>query len=202
MSFLSSLFGGRKDRPNRSSPPPEALPPAKGWIRVDRGTPQAVEQAIRNQAGDLRKEQPRDFPVRILEHPEGFLAVTFPGGVIPYDFANLIAWLDNPPDTEGVSGAAGWISSPSTGRRYTLLPDRQGWDDTLVGRSAEGQSVQIYLPEAAMCEISRDVDAPPEPDTAPLEAAEGRDLTVTLDANPSFGNPGLELTHPRDTNWD
>lgn len=204
MSLFSLLFGCRKQE---SSPPaespPSAVKSAQGWICVHKGTPELARAAINAYADNFKKVTPREFRVNIVEHQAGFLVVTFPDGISPYDFVNLIGWLNQPPETKGVSGTAGWITSPASGLRYALQPESGNqWSDTLVGTSSDGKAVQVYQPGATMCEISRNVAVLPEPDISSLPAGSGITFSVTLDVDPSFGNPEFKITHPKDTNWN
>ena len=205
MSLLSCLLGGcgeeEAGRPASSSTPPPAS--AAGWIRVDNGTPELIKRAVVAHAESFRKVKPQRFRVSVAKHPSGFFVVTFPDGVRPYDLVNLIGWLDQPPDITGVSGATGWITSPATGVTYSLRPDAENsWGDTLIGTSSDGKAVQVYQPEVSMCEISRRVIPVPEPDLSQAQTDSLPTFTVTLDVDPSFGNPEFKMTHPKDTNWN
>ena len=204
MSLLSFLFGcGKQEATRPAAPPASAVKSAQGWICVHKGTPELAQQAIKAYADNFNKVQPKDFQVNIAEHPAGFLAITFPDGVPPYDLINLIGWLNQPPEIKGVSGAAGWITSPTSGFRYALQPESGNeWGDTLAGTSSDGKSVQVYQPDATMCEISRSVTPLSEPDISAIPAGAGLTFSVTLDVDPSFGNPEFKITHPKDTNWN
>ena len=177
--------------------------PAQAWICVHKGTPDLVRQAITAYANNFKKMTPRAFRVSVAEHPSGFLAVTFPDGAPPYDVVNLIGWLNQPPDFKEVSGAVGWITSPASNLRYSLQPESGNqWGDTLIGTSSHGKTVQVYQPDATMCEVSRRVIPLPEPDVSALPAGSGLTFSVTLDIDPSFGNAEFKITHPKDTNWN
>ncbi|MCY2928217.1 MAG: hypothetical protein NTV86_01740 [Planctomycetota bacterium] len=204
MSCTVILFGGcGKPEENRPNPSPEVHKMGQDWILVQQGKPELVEKAIQNYASNCRNEKLKGFRISVVKHPSGFVAVTFPDGLPPYDIVNLIGWLNQPSEVKGIRGAVGWLTSPESGLRYGLKSDsgnRLG--DTLIGRSSDGNSVQVYLPEAAICPISRRVDSPLEPDTSAIQTVPGLTFTVTLDVDPSFGNPGFKVTHSRDTNWN
>jgi hypothetical protein len=203
MSPSSFLFAGRNQAAVPPAAPPSAARTAHGWICVHNGTPELLQQAIEDYASNLKKLKPKEFRVRVARHPAGFLAVMFPDGVPPYDLVNLIGWLNQPPGMEAVSGAVGWITSPASSKRYSLQPDSGNeFGDTLIGMASDGETVQVYQPDAAMCEVSRRVILLPEPDTSMLSAGSGITFSVALDADASFGNPDFKTTHPKDTNWN
>jgi hypothetical protein len=196
MSFLSVLFGFKKQQRDASKdqPPPE---PAECAIRMLTGSPELAHETVQEHSDLFRKVKAPDFPVHIALHPDGFTAVQFPEGLPPYHFVNLLAVL-NAPKADEQTGAAGWITSPGTGIRYSLQPEFDNeWGDTLVGSSWEGAPVRVYLPERAMCSLSTLVPPLPEPDFSAVPADGGIATSVRCDVDPSF-----ELTHAEDTRWD
>lgn len=206
MSLFSLLFGHGKQKASQPADPSlPAVKSAQGWICVYEGTSELVQQGIKDYLDNLGPANlnPKDFHVNIAKHPAGFLAVTFPDGIPPYDLINLIGWFNQPPETQGVSGAVGWITSPASDIRYTLQvePDNE-WGDTLIGTSSDKKTVQVYQPDATMCEVSRSVAPLPEPDISSIPDGSGITFLVTLETNPSFGNPEFKITHPKDTNWN
>jgi hypothetical protein len=164
-------------------------------------TPELARQTIENYADLFREAQPMDFHVEVAQHPEGFLAVTFPDGFPVYDFINLIGWLNGSSETEGASEAVAWVTSPASGLRYSLQPNEKGWGDTVVGASSDGTAVEVYLPYIGMCEVSRPVSVLPEPDLSGLPFGSNQFFTVTLDLEASSWNPRLEFTHIKDAKW-
>jgi hypothetical protein len=120
----------------------------------------------------------------------------------PYAFANLIAWLNEPPAIEHVSDAVGWYSSRSSGVRYFLRPDDINTaGDTLVGVPPSGSAVSVYLPELNVCELTSQVAYVSDTDLVPRDVAAVLVFDVVLDVDESFGNPNFELTHEIDTRW-
>jgi hypothetical protein len=204
MSCTAMLFGGcGKPKREQANPSPEVPKAAHDWILIQEGTPELVRQAIQSYAGISRKVKPKDFRITVAKHPSGFLSVTFPDGLPPYDIVNLIGWLNQPPEVKRVRGAVGWLTSPESGLRYFLKPDSgNSQGDTLIGKSSDGISVEVYLPEATVCPVSRRLDSLPEPDTSAIQTISGLTFTVTLDVDPSFGNPGFKVTHSKDANWN
>lgn len=213
MSFLSFLFGCR-EKDSASPLPPDTVPTAasqvndvslrfaRGTILVENGSPELVLDTIKTHTELFGKEAPRQFRVTIAKGSNGSIIVQFPDGAPPYDIVNLINWLDAPPDIARVSGAKGWITSPSTGIRYSLKPDvTNEWGDTLIGAASDGTSVRVYLPEASMCELSQAVIAEPEPDSNVESTSSPLTVTVVMDASTDFGNPQFRTTHPKDTSW-
>jgi len=175
---------------------------AQGWILVKNGSPELVRKAVEEHADFFGKVRPKEFRVALKSHPSGFLAVTFPDGIPPYNLVNLIGWLDQPVDIDQVSGAVGWITSPSSGVRYSLQPDTDNeWGDTLIGAPVKGKSVQVYLPEAGLCELTRHIGYLPEPDLSSIREESGTTFTIKLDVDHSFGNPEFKVTNKKDSNW-
>ena len=202
MSLFSSLFGSRKKK-EQSAVPDQTFRPSAGWIRVQHGNSDSIILAIKNHSGISKKESPQTIRIRVVESPDGFYAISFPDGIPIYDFINLVGWLNQPPDIDTVSSATGWVTPPFSKTRYYLIPETENdWGDTLIGTSSDGKNVQVYLPEATMCEISRKIRTSPEPDLSALPAESGEITTIEVDVNSSFGNPEFEITHPEDTDWN
>lgn len=176
------------------------LEPAYGTILIRTGTPKLVRDAILSHASLVGKEFPHQVCIAVTEESCG-IVVRFPNGAPPYEIVNLIGWLNDPPEIDGVSQAKGWITSPATRVRYSLTPELDNpWGDTLVGASSDGKSVRVYLPEATMCEISKAFIADNEPDIK----THGAELTfsVEMDFITTFGNPDFRITHQKDTDWN
>ncbi len=205
VSLFGLLFGGcgRKTATQPVASPRNQPLAAHGWIRVTSGSPEQIKRAIIEHTERTKSVKPQVFRIVILKQPSGFSAVTFPDGITPWDFVNLVGWLNHPPNNTGVSGATGWIASPGTGLRYSLAPESgTRFGDTLIGVSSDGNSVQVYLPDATMCVLSRRVQAIPEPTLSETAAQKAEMFTVTLDVDPSFGNPDFKITHPKDNDWN
>ncbi|MBJ6983016.1 hypothetical protein [Luteimonas sp. MC1572] len=131
------------------------LKPAQGWILVENGSAADVKAAISDYGALVMEERPGIFLVELHPQSSGAVAVVLPGGLPAYDLANMTGWLSAPPDQEDVYGAASWITSPSSGVKYYLEPETSNpWGDTLIGASALGQPVRVYLPETGMSGVS------------------------------------------------
>ncbi|MBJ6981961.1 hypothetical protein [Luteimonas sp. MC1572] len=176
------------------------LKPAKGWILVENGSAADVKAAISDYDALVMEARPGIFLVELHPQSSGAVAVVLPGGLPAYDLANMTGWLSAPPDQEDVYGAASWITSPSSGVKYYLEPETSNpWGDTLIGASALGQPVRVYLPETGMSGVSSahsyreepEIEISPQPIT----------IEVTLDTSVSFGNPDFVVNSPRDHNW-
>ncbi|MEZ6086795.1 MAG: hypothetical protein R3C05_01930 [Pirellulaceae bacterium] len=53
------------------------------------------------------KDVPKEFRVTIAATPAAALLLDSRMGAPPYDIVNLIGWLNDPPEIEGVSGREG-----------------------------------------------------------------------------------------------
>jgi len=165
------------------------------WILVQDGTAERIKEAIFSHAEICGKESPRTHPVRIIPLAAGGHAVEIDGKPHAYEFANLLGWLDQPPDVEGVSGSTGWYTSRSTETRYVLKPDTGNpAGDTLLGVSQAGQSISVYLPELSVSRTSGGVAYLDEPDRVPREGETAMSFEVVLEADESFGNPDFEVS--------
>ncbi len=216
MSFLSFLFGCGDGKQEEATQPETSdvarvantlsegrvVEPAQGTILVQNGTPELLRKAIEAYVGLSGRDVPKEFRVTFATHASGSMVVRFPDGAMPYEFVNLIGWLNDPPEICGVSDARGWITSPSTGIRYSLKPETENrWGDTLVGRSSDGRSVRVYLPEAGLCEISRSIGTDPEPDLENLGDEAQVTFSVVMEVATGFGNYEFKITDPKDTAW-
>ena len=173
---------------------------AQGWILVENGSVADIKAAIGDYDGLVREERPGRFIVELHPQSSGAVAVVLPSGFPSYDLANMTGWLSAPPDQEEVYGAVSWITSPSDGVKYYLEPEIDNpRGDTLIGASALGQPVRVYLPETGMSEIS--LDHPyieePEIEISPQPAR----IEVTLDTSVDFGNPLFVVNSPKDHDW-
>lgn len=174
--------------------------PAQGWILVENGSLSDVRAAIGDYDGLAREERPRVFRVELHPQSSGAVAVVLPDGIPAYDLANMTGWLSAPPDQVDVNGAASWIVAPGDGVKYYLEPETanpQG--DTLIGASALGQPVRVYLPETGISEVSSvhlykeepKIELSPQPDK----------FEVTLDTSTAFGNHPFVVNSPKDHDW-
>lgn len=169
--------------------------PARGWILVRHGTVEDIQAAIVDYDGLAREERPGTFEVELHPQANGSVAVRFPQGLPAYDMTNMTGWLDAPPDQPDVGDAAVWMTSPGNGREYSLWPEHDNaWGDTLVGASADGLSVRVYLPECALQAISMTQAYAAEPDIEKSPAPVR--LRITLDTNTGFGNPRFLVEGP------
>lgn len=164
------------------------------WIGLKNATADEIRRAVIEHTKITRPEVPETRKVTVYRHPPDLLVVAFPDGLPPYEFTNLVSWL--PYSIRSARESAGWFTSPGDRIRYGLVV---GGGDTLVGCSADGKAVEVYLPDTSLCEISRKVDVPAESELGDLE--ELASFTITVDANPDFGNPEFRITHPKNTQW-
>lgn len=165
--------------------------PAQGWILVRHGSPEAVQAAIAEYDGLAREVRPGTFRVELHPQRDGGVAVLLPDGLPAYDMANLAGWLDAPPGQEDeIHGATAWIVSPSSGVKFSLVPEvANEWGDTMLGASREGVSIRVARPEGRVSVIAQPVAYQAEPYID--VAADPVRLDVTLDTNTGFGNPGF-----------
>ena len=174
--------------------------PAQGWILVKSGSVSDVKAAIRAYDGLRRPEHPGVFRVELHPQASGAVAVVLPDGLPAYDLVNMTGWLSAPPDQEGVSGVACWITAPGSEIKYYLEPEASNsWGDTLIGASTLGQSVRVSLPETGLSEVSASHSYKEEPEIkiSPQPVA----IEVTLDTNTAFGNYKFVVNSPKDHDW-
>ena len=131
---------------------------AVGAIYIEHGSLDEIRSAIVEHSELIGEELPKETSIKVSELASGSFIVEFPNGVVPYDLVNLISWLNMPPGYKSISDATGWIKSPKTGIKYSLIPDSSNsYGDTLLGHDEKGRSVRVYLPENALCEITSPV---------------------------------------------
>ena len=174
--------------------------PAQGWILVKNGSVSDVKAAVRDYDVLVREERPGVFRVELHPQSSGAVAVMLPDGFPAYDLANMTGWLSAPPDQEDVYDAASWITAPGNGVKYYLEPEISNLlGDTLIGASALGQSVRVYLPETGMSEVSsaRSYRNEPGIEISPQPVT----IEVTLDTSTAFGNPQFVVNSPKDHDW-
>ncbi|KAB8189285.1 hypothetical protein FKV24_009380 [Lysobacter maris] len=177
-----------------------AFRPARGWIRVGNGGIGDIEAAIVDYGGLTRAARPGIFSVELHPQGDGAVAVLFPDGFPAYDLANMTGWLGAPPQQPDVHDAVCWLESPGDGVRYRLEPELDNdRGDTLVGASADGRSVRVYLPETGVGEISqrREYVQEPELELSPRPVTIG----LVLDTDTGFGNPDFLVESPLDQDW-
>ena len=172
-----------------ASPDP-AFKPAQGWILVHHGSPAEVQKAIAEYDEIAREIRPGVFRIELHPQPDGRTAVLLPDGFPAYDLVNMTGWLDAPPDEIDAYGANGWIVSPTSGIRYSLMPEVENtWGDTMLGASSEGVSIRIRIPEGEALEIPQRVAYQAEPRID--MASDPIRMEVTLDTSTKFGNQGF-----------
>lgn len=165
--------------------------PAQGWILVRHGSLEAVRAAIVDYDGLAREVRPGTFRVELHPQRDGGVAILLPDCLPAYDMANLAGWLDAPPGREEeVHRATAWIVSPSSGVKFSLVPEAANkWGDTMLGASSEGVSIRVAQPEGRVSVIAQHVAYQAEPDIDVMP--DPVRMEVTLDTNTGFGNPGF-----------
>lgn len=175
-----------------ASPDP-AFTPSQGWILVHHGSPVEVQKAIAEYDELAREIHPGVFRIELHPQPDGRTAVLLPDGFPAYDLVNMTGWLDTPPEEIDAYDATAWIVSPTTGIKYSLMPEvENAWGDTMLGASSEGVSIRIRIPECEASEIPQRVAYQAEPHID--IASEPIRMDVTLDTNTKFGNPGFVVS--------
>ncbi len=180
------------------------------WILLQEGTANDIKVAIREYATLYEPVVPRNVEVWIRQLSTKEWAVVFPESIPPYTFTNLVGWLNEPPDMPAVSGAVGWYTAAGRNQRYLLVPDISNEaGDTLIGRTKDGECIDVYLPETLITmrpntmrpntmrpnTMRPNVDSWIDEDSRSLESSRGVDeFEITIDADVNFGNPGFEIT--------
>ena len=160
------------------------------WILIEGSSPAAIQKAVVKHAGLARHIVPTSHRVLVFALDGERHGICFDPPIPPYEFTNLIGWLDDPRMTAGVVRAVGWLTSPGTGIRYYLASKRTNkGGDTLVGVSAEGDPVQVFLPDCALRPTRERVAPLPEPALSLTEMQLIVEFEITVDSNRSFGNP-------------
>ncbi len=175
---------------------------AMDWIYVKNGEPNEIQAAIISYLDLYPPVAPQAAVAYIRGFASGGHAVAFDQKPPAYVFANLICWLDAPPDIESVWDAVGWYRSPSSNIRYFLRPDHANpAGDTLVGGGENGTAISVYLPELTVCELFPHVPYVDEQLQGVQRVDHEVRLDVVWDADQSFGNPNFEITHETDARW-
>jgi hypothetical protein len=157
------------------------------WLLVEGGSPEEVQRAVVKHSTITRPEVPTRHRCRVFRLDAARLAVTFDPPAPPYAFTNLIGWLDDPRMNHGAKRAVGWLVSPGDGTRYYLAPKRANrGGDTLVGATANGRPVSVFLPSCSLRVGQGKVETETEPELPGGEPA--AEFDVTFDSNPDFGN--------------
>jgi hypothetical protein len=183
---------------------PENSPtPQSDWIQIERGDPIQIRKAVSDYSSLFQGREASSFEAVIGSHVDGFFVLSFPRPIPAYNFVNLIGWLNAPPDIAGVSGARGWFRAPGSGERFALYPDVSNpWGDTLLGYGATDRKIEVYQPEAWICETTKQIRRTAEPSLGPDQVKELARFELICDTDPSFGNPTFQITHPVDTDWN
>jgi len=167
-------------------------PENPSWILVEGSSPETIQQAVIEHSQVTSPVVPRRHAVRILQLDSGKYGVTFDPPAPPYALTNLIGWLDDPAMNRGARRAASWLVAPGDGTRFFLAPQRQNsGGDTLMGVGSDGRRVVVYLPDCSVTAANQHIAAIPEPEL--LLANPLITFDVTLDADPSFGNPDFQM---------
>jgi len=174
--------------------------PAQGWILVRSGDIADVRAAIIDYDDLVKEVEPRTFAIELHPQSDGQLAVLLPNGFPAYDLVNMTGWFSSPPDQPSVYDAVAWIISPADGIKYYLEPEvTNTWGDTLIGSSAEGLSIRVYLPETGVSKISIPHPYKIEPKIDHLQSP--IKISITLDINTDFGNQNFVINSPNDHTW-
>lgn len=171
--------------------------PAQGWILVSKGDVSEVKAAISDYDGGSLGTHLAVFRVELHPQTTGTVAVLLPDGFPVYDLTNMASWLDAPPDQTGVYGAVAWLTAPGSGIRYYLEPEvHNPFGDSMIGASAQGQAVRVYLPQSGLSELTSVQPYRDEPD---IEiSAQPLVMELTLDTDPVFGNQQFVVNNPVD----
>ncbi len=174
------------------------------WIRVRRGSVDQICAAAKEYASLYEPVSPHKVSAVVSRSFDKSFVVRFLGATPPYAFNNLLLWLDRPPGMPEVGDAQGWMTAPGSGIRYGLIPDHDNPDgDTLVGSSVEGQSIEVYSPECAVCLRNRPLGKTLTEPRLDLAALSGSvEIELLFDADTDFGNPPFSITHPPDNDWN
>jgi hypothetical protein len=164
----------------------------RDFILVEGGDKDSLGRAVTENTSLYPAELPSSHLCEIFAVAGGSFVLRFDPALPPYAFTNLLGWVADPANVPGVRGAVGWIRSPSSGQRYVFRPDVDNpAGDTLRGVSAAGEIVSLYLPETTLTVVARSGGVFDPPRLPVLSGAPATVFEVTVDADPSFGNPGL-----------
>lgn len=173
------------------------------WIRVLRGHPDDIRRAVSGFADLAGPDSPGMIHLELSRHNDGFYVVIFSTPPTPYTFTNLLGWLNAPPDIHGVSSAMGWFTAPASGERFALYPDPSNlWGDTLLGYSSQNRFIEVYQPEAAVCESSKQMRVRKEPVIESSRLSQLATIGLPLQRDSLALNPFFIVTHPKDHRWN
>lgn len=162
-------------------------PRAQAWIRTRAGDADGLPASVEAYSALATPVHPVTIPVEVAEHPDGFLVVDFPEGVPAHVLCNLVGWID-----DGSRSTVGYLTAPSTGVRYQLVPDGDNVaGDTLRGAGDDGSRVEVYLPDGTVRPVAWAAEQA-EPDRS--EATLRHRFEVTVDGHEGFGNPAFVVT--------
>lgn len=199
----------RADEEGASPAAPRARPPIDleegpmcpgnpDWIWVTGPEQPEVLDAIERQFGPTGAEGAASVRVSIVRLGEGSHALLFSAPLPLCDFANLVNWLDDPQILPHARACVGWITSPASGERFLLCPERENaLGDTALGLPGSGRAVRICVPDGRVAPTSRPVRPVREPRLPPVPPA-GSLPGVEVVVETGSGNPAFAVTETSD----
>ena len=173
----------------------------KAYIHVKHGSVEKVKNEIIEHSKIIRHEKPAYVSVSLWEN-DGEIYVYYPEGTTTYNFVNSISWLNRSPGKEHTGYAKGWTKSMGNGDSYYFYPDfSNDWGDTLLGIREGKEPVELYLPDARIAPTSKNVVFEPLPAVVKELGKPTCTFRIEVDVDQNFGNPLLEVTDKKDTNW-
>lgn len=169
-------------------PEGDVLADGESWIYIQSGTAEDVATALRSYSGIGNKDSTIKVTAEIYEGGFGVKLKLSPG-IPAYYFANIIGWLNSPPDGN-TGNSVGWYKA-SDGNRYFLIPDSSdSYGENLLGVSSSGMVINYYQPEGVITESDKSVTPAKEPDH---DFSHRITLSLELEGLNDWGNPEFAI---------
>lgn len=165
-------------------PEGDILADGESWIYIQSGTANDVAAALKSYSDLGNKDSTIKVIAEIYEGSSG-VKLKLSSETPAYYFANMIGWLNSPPDGN-TRNSVGWYKS-SNGDRYFLIPDlSDSYGENLLGVSSDGVVINYYQPEGVITKSDKSVTPAKEPDH---DFSHRITLSLDLEDLKDWGNP-------------
>lgn len=165
-------------------PEGDVLADGESWIYIQSGTANDVAAALKSYSDLGSKDSTIKVTAEIHESSSG-VKLKLSSETPAYYFANMIGWLNSPPEGN-TKNSVGWYKS-SNGDRYFLIPDSSdSYGANLLGASSAGVVINYYQPEGVITKSDKSVTPAKEPDH---DFSHRITLSLDLEDLKGWGNP-------------
>lgn len=165
-------------------PEGDVLADGESWIYIQSGTANDVAAALKSYSDLGNKDSTIKVTADIHEGSYG-VKLKLSSETPAYYFANIIGWLNSPPEGN-TKNSIGWYKS-SNGDRYFLIPDSSdSYGENLLGVSSAGVVINYYQPEGVVTKSEKSVTPAREPDH---DFSHRITLSLDLEDLKGWGNP-------------